>query len=258
MSIYDYHGNKTKEIKVPWASSSHRGKTSNTIPENTIPALYEAWRNGADWIETDVRTTSDGVYVLSHDATITGTVNGVSTTYTIASETYSTLQGLLLGTDATYGGIHIGKLEDALKLCLYTGMRANLDCKVITASTLATLVVNTGMSGKCSYANTTTSKATDIITVDANAGFIFPYADLSTWNDFLIKAENRRNSFAWGSPITTEKLESVKAAGFKYLLNGVTTIGSLLCIPDMIEFNSTVDIEAANKAYLDSVMTILS
>lgn len=177
--------------------------------------------------------------------------------YTIASETYSTLQGLLLGTDAKYGGIHIGKLEDALKLCLYTGMRVNLDCKVITASTLAALVVNMGMSGRCSYANTTTSKATDIITVDANAGFIFPYADLSTWNDFLTKAENRCNSFAWGS-LTTEKLESVKAEGFKYLLNGVATIGSLSCIPDMIEFNSNADIEAANKAYLDSVMTILS
>lgn len=54
---------------------AHRGEHLHH-PENTLPAFEEAIRNGADFIEVDVRTTSDGQLVLSHDATVDRCTNG--------------------------------------------------------------------------------------------------------------------------------------------------------------------------------------
>lgn len=46
--------------------TAHRG-SSMKAPENTIPAIEQAIRDGADYVEIDVRQTKDGVPVLLHD-----------------------------------------------------------------------------------------------------------------------------------------------------------------------------------------------
>lgn len=48
---------------------AHRGAWGR-VPENTIAAFFEAWRQGADGIETDVRLTKDGHIVCYHDPKI--------------------------------------------------------------------------------------------------------------------------------------------------------------------------------------------
>ena len=45
---------------------SHRGEHLHH-PENTMPAFEAAYKAGADFIEVDIRTTSDGKLVLMHD-----------------------------------------------------------------------------------------------------------------------------------------------------------------------------------------------
>ena len=44
----------------------HRGDQT-AAPENSIPAFEAAGRSGAEYVETDVRETRDGVLVISHD-----------------------------------------------------------------------------------------------------------------------------------------------------------------------------------------------
>jgi glycerophosphoryl diester phosphodiesterase len=46
---------------------AHRG-ASEEAPENTLDAFRLAWQQGADAIEMDLRTTSDGCVVVLHDA----------------------------------------------------------------------------------------------------------------------------------------------------------------------------------------------
>jgi glycerophosphoryl diester phosphodiesterase len=46
--------------------TAHRG-SSMTAPENTLSAIEQALRDGADFVEIDVRETADGVLVLLHD-----------------------------------------------------------------------------------------------------------------------------------------------------------------------------------------------
>lgn len=54
---------------------AHRG-ASNTHPENTISALKEAIKLGAQMIEFDVRGTDDSILVVIHDKTLDRTTNG--------------------------------------------------------------------------------------------------------------------------------------------------------------------------------------
>ncbi|MEV3853786.1 glycerophosphodiester phosphodiesterase family protein [Streptomyces sp. NPDC050095] len=53
----------------------HRGGPANA-PENTLAALGIAADHGADWVETDVQFTKDGVPVIMHDDTVDRTTNG--------------------------------------------------------------------------------------------------------------------------------------------------------------------------------------
>jgi glycerophosphoryl diester phosphodiesterase len=54
---------------------AHRG-ASRAAPENTLPAIREAARHGARWVEVDVKLTADGKPVIIHDDTVDRTTNG--------------------------------------------------------------------------------------------------------------------------------------------------------------------------------------
>lgn len=51
------------------AASAHRGDSSR-FRENTLPAIRSAIRSGAEFVEIDVRVTSDGAVVVLHDPTL--------------------------------------------------------------------------------------------------------------------------------------------------------------------------------------------
>lgn len=58
--------NRTSSSRVP-SIYAHRG-ASATLPENTLAAFDAAIQLGSDGIELDIRATSDGVPIVSHDA----------------------------------------------------------------------------------------------------------------------------------------------------------------------------------------------
>ena len=60
---------------LPVKIACHRG-ASRYAPENTIPAIREAVRLGADFIEIDIQTTKDNQAALMHDGTVNRTTNG--------------------------------------------------------------------------------------------------------------------------------------------------------------------------------------
>jgi glycerophosphoryl diester phosphodiesterase len=57
---------------------AHRGTGSLSVygPENTLAAYDIAWKMGADSVEIDVRSTSDGELVIMHDETVNRTTYG--------------------------------------------------------------------------------------------------------------------------------------------------------------------------------------
>lgn len=68
--------------------TAHRGDSKN-FPENTLSAVQSAINLGVDWVEIDVRLTSDRKLVVIHDAN-TYRVSNVS--LSVSKNTYETLQ----------------------------------------------------------------------------------------------------------------------------------------------------------------------
>jgi len=88
---------------------SHRGSHA-THPENTIAAVLAAAEQGADGVEIDVHSTSDGVVVVHHDFVPRATVaDRKLAARPIADLTYAELQLFDLG-----GGERIPSLLDLL------------------------------------------------------------------------------------------------------------------------------------------------
>lgn len=92
---------QTKRVVV----ISHRGEHLHH-PENTMPAFEEAVRVGADYFELDVRTTSDGKFILMHDATVDRTTNGHGE---VAKLTFDEIRALDAG-----GGARVPTFDEAL------------------------------------------------------------------------------------------------------------------------------------------------
>lgn len=257
MGIYNIRGESVlpdyvPQIKVPWVSAAHQGFSSSTVAPNTLQAFHRAFLNGANWIECDARLTSDGGYIINHDATIT--VGG--TTYTIANETTETLTNLVLSTDSKYGDCKIPTLDSVLKLCAFTGMKANIDCKAIDPQTLTKIVIDNNMSGKSAYANMSVPDAEVILANDPNAGFIFNSSDFSTWLSFLTEYHVRQRSFTWNYQTTLSAIETARHAGIAFLAAGtnMSNYQSIMDLsPDMVEFVDNVDLKVINEQYLDNL-----
>ncbi|WP_158794784.1 glycerophosphodiester phosphodiesterase family protein [Granulicella sp. L60] len=100
----------SKTIKV----ISHRGEHLHH-PENTMPAFQAAIDAGADYFELDVRTTSDGKFVIMHDNTLDRTTNGTGEVY---KHTFDEIRALDAGAKfaPAFAGTKVPTLDEAFDL----------------------------------------------------------------------------------------------------------------------------------------------
>jgi glycerophosphoryl diester phosphodiesterase len=122
---------------------AHRGEHLRH-PENTMPAFEEAVRLGADYIEVDVRTTSDGKLVLSHDGNVDRCTNG---TGEVAKMTFDAVRALDAGVKKgpEFAGTKVPTFDEVLdyargKIDIY------VDVKQVTAKDLVDHIVGHGMA----------------------------------------------------------------------------------------------------------------
>ena len=142
-------------------SVSHRGW--HEAPENTMPAFRDTMRHNYQYVETDVRMTSDGTYVLLHDPTINRTARNadgttISSTINIADITYQQAMAYDFGIykGSQYAGTKIPTLEEFMTFCHKVGLHPYLELKVssMTAaqiSDIVDIVESCGMRGHVTY-----------------------------------------------------------------------------------------------------------
>jgi glycerophosphoryl diester phosphodiesterase len=94
---------------------AHRG-ASKFAPENTLPAFEKAIDMGMDYIEIDVRATSDGILVLSHDSTVDRMTNGTGRIEEMKLDRVKALDASA-GFDPNYPATEIPTLDETLGLC---------------------------------------------------------------------------------------------------------------------------------------------
>lgn len=93
---------------------AHRGEHLHH-PENTMAAFQAAIDVGADYFELDVRTTSDGKFVIMHDSTLDRTTNG---TGEVHQHTFDEIRSLDAGVkfSPSFAGTKVPTLDEALDL----------------------------------------------------------------------------------------------------------------------------------------------
>jgi glycerophosphoryl diester phosphodiesterase len=109
---------------------AHRGDAEH-FPENTLPALESAWRQGLTYAEFDVQLAADGVPYVIHDASLERTAG-------VAGDLRLMTSGQLDGIDAgeparfgrRHGGVHLPRLKAAASLMSgLPGARAFVEIK---------------------------------------------------------------------------------------------------------------------------------
>lgn len=113
-------------LQPTWAAegailtSAHRGE-HHRHPENSLPAIQAAIDAGMDYVELDIRTTSDGKLILMHDATVNRMTNGKGD---VAEMTFDTIRALDLGVrfPGQFPGLQVPTFEEALALAKKGGI----------------------------------------------------------------------------------------------------------------------------------------
>jgi glycerophosphoryl diester phosphodiesterase len=122
---------------------SHRGEHLHH-PENTLLAYQAAIDAGADYFEVDVRTTSDGKLVLSHDGSVARRTNGQGD---IGKMTFDEVRALDAGIKSgpEFAGTKIPTFDEALDLARGK-IGIYVDVKSASAKDLVTHIEEHGMS----------------------------------------------------------------------------------------------------------------
>lgn len=121
---------------------SHRGEHLHH-PENTLAAFRAAIDAGVDFIEVDVRTTSDGKLVLMHDGTVDRCTNGHGE---VAKMTFEEIRKLDAGAKfgPEFAGIQVPTFQEVMELAKGK-VGVYIDSKRISAKDLVDVVGKYGM-----------------------------------------------------------------------------------------------------------------
>jgi glycerophosphoryl diester phosphodiesterase len=114
---------------------AHRGNHVNA-PENTLAAYQHAIDCGADYIETDLRTSSDGQLVIMHDNTVNRTTNGAGK---VKELSWAALREI-----RTHGGHQVPSFREVLELCKGR-IHIYLDFKDADVKATVAMIRETGM-----------------------------------------------------------------------------------------------------------------
>src|SRR4051812_46107573 len=105
----------------------HRGAKA-TAPENTLAGIRQAAREGATWVEFDVKLTADGYAILMHDETLERTTSGQGPVRRMALQDIRQLDaGMRFGPQ--WRGEKVPTLSEALQLLAELNMGFNLEVK---------------------------------------------------------------------------------------------------------------------------------
>jgi glycerophosphoryl diester phosphodiesterase len=128
-----------------WMVIAHRGE-HRSHPENTLEAIEGAIRAGADLVEMDVRRSSDGQYLLMHDATVDRMTDGKGR---VSEKTWQELSALTVMAKAATNPVvsRIPKLEQALEACRGR-IQVYLDFKAGDPSEVVQILKQTGMESR--------------------------------------------------------------------------------------------------------------
>ena len=115
-AVYRPHGERTHRLKeAPFPHlCAHRG-LSQACPENTLPAFAAAIASGVHEIESDLRTSRDGIPLVCHDESVDRNTDGSGK---VAELLWDNIQGLDAGIrfGEAWRGVRMPRVEVVLDI----------------------------------------------------------------------------------------------------------------------------------------------
>jgi glycerophosphoryl diester phosphodiesterase len=211
---------------------AHRGGPGDDgAREGTLAAFQAAVDAGADWLEFDVRTTSDGVLVVLHDPTVDRTTDG---TGAIAGMTLAQVRALDAG-----GGATIPTVEEVVELAAGAGLpilpeikdgpaqagvtgqlvdliraKGYLDHAVIQAFEAETLVELRRLAPEARACWLTGLWQFDLTQPPADAAYVCPMGEMVLLHPDMIRAAHAsgRTVFAWWGALESAAADALLEA----------------------------------------------
>ena len=251
-----------QKLPKTWISSAHQGFVTDGIHSNTLAAYMLAAQKGADMIETDERTTKDGVIIVNHDPSVKGfDENGNPVAYVISETNYADIAKIRLVRNGDPGS-RVPTLRETLHLAYFTGMCINIDLKegIAHAADVAHMVVEYGLRGRTVYAtNGAGAEAINLILeIDPDARFIdtkanFTREKLSSVRDYPSKC------FVYTGDFSDKNIAEIRESGCMLAtisLNAQNAQSAFRHHPDMAEYPHTSDFEAIDRDILSKWTTL--
>ncbi len=207
--------------------TAHRG-SSLEAPENTMPAIEMAIDNLVDYIEIDVRETSDGILILMHDANLSRTTgNQLKIWKTSYEEIYKLDAGVWFGKK--YINTKVPKFEEVLVYCKDKKVILNIEIKYnkktpdITEHVME-LIEKYNIGDKCVISSTTEEVLVEVKDINPNilTGKIITYDYENEYNDEYIDFYSMRSGF-----ITKSKVVKIHGNGKEVHAWTVNTVSEL-------------------------------
>ena len=141
---------KTTEV------TAHRG-ASRFYPENTMSAFWGALEAGADWIELDIRQSSDGQLFVMHDLNLYRTTGKDALSWNLTYDEISRLDAGSFFSDR-FAGEKIPLLSEVIDFAKENGIRLNIEIKptmydVHLEENLVELIEEKDFIGQCVVAS---------------------------------------------------------------------------------------------------------
>jgi glycerophosphoryl diester phosphodiesterase len=214
------------------AAIAHRGAPGGTdAAEGTLAAFQAAADAGAEWLEFDVRRTSDGVLVVLHDANVDRTTDG---TGPISNLTLAQVHALdagggatiptveeVVGLAATAGLPILPEIKDGPSHAGVTGQlvdllraRRYLDRAVIQAFEAETLLELRRLAPEAKACWLTGLWQFDLTQPPADAAYICPMGEMVLLHPEMIRSAHAsgRVVFAWWGALESPAANAVLAA----------------------------------------------
>lgn len=248
---------------------AHRGY-NDIAPENTMPAFRMAHKFGFKWLETDIRKTSDGEFVLLHDASINATArnadgSAISETVNISSITYEQALEYDFGIakSAEYAGTTIPKLSELLSFCKGVGMNAYLELKEafsqVDVNKIVEIVAKYNMQDRVIYMSSDATIMGYISQAYPKASLIYLPTALPSTSDAVTFIESIKNDVnevgvalnrTWSSSSLIEALNKKNVPVDFYTIDSYVYVGTL---PDSVRGFITNRLFWLEKSQLDII-----
>lgn len=155
---------------------AHRG-ANHLAPENTYAAAWICVELGVEYVEVDVRTSSDGVMYIIHDKTLDRTTNGSGP---VAEASSVEIDRLDAGSwfDPKFSNQKVPKLKDFLNT-FRNKIKVYFDVKDANLKDLLALIRETGFENDCFFWFSNDERAKELRRLDPKIGLKMNAVDVA-------------------------------------------------------------------------------